>query len=169
MTIILSCKPTSDFDRAMKEMKKEKSFFDPVELGSGGGKGNFTIITQFDECGEWGGHNEGMKIYAKPKSKIFYLDYFRTSVDCNLQESSSTYFQDTVISKTIELNKVKEKVILKYLKSLVEAKVTSRFPGHSGNYFEAKKSDSTFYIQLIDGRKSTKGSYSKLLKKLDLN
>lgn len=155
--------------RVMNEMDKEKTFFDPVELGSGGSMGNFIIKTRFDECGEWGGHFEKMKIYATPKNKRFYLDYQRTKVDCNLEESSSVYSQDTIITKTIELSRANEKAIVLYLESLVKSKITSRFPGHSGNYFEAEKSDSTFTLKLYDARKSSIKKYLKLLQKLNLD
>jgi hypothetical protein len=167
--LFTSCKSQTEFQKVMKEMQKEKSFFDPVELGSGGSKGNFIIKTRFSECGEWGGHFEKIKVYAKHKSKKFYLDYIQTEVDCNLEESSSIYSQDTIVTKTIELNRSKEKAILNYLEALVKSKVTSRFPGHSGNYFEVEKSDSTFTIKSYDSRKSSMENYLKLLRKLNLD
>ena len=151
---------------AMKEMEKKKTFFDSAELGAFGSNGDFVIKVRFDNCGEWGGHFEKMKLYAKPESKIFLLDYYKTTVDCNLEESSSAYSQDTVVFKNIELSKSNERAILKYLKSLAEAKVTSRFPGHSGNYYEAEKSDSTFTIKCYDQRRSTLKIYMKLLRNL---
>jgi hypothetical protein len=89
--LFASCKSQTEFQKAVKEMQKEKTFFDPVELGSGGSKGSFIIRTRFSECGEWGGHFEKIKIYAKHKSKKFHLDYLKTEVDFNLEESSSTY------------------------------------------------------------------------------
>lgn len=153
----------------MKEMDKKKTFFDPVELGSGGSLGNFIIKTRFNECGEWGGHFEKMKIYATHKSKKFYLDYKKTKVDCNLAESGNVYSQDTIITKTIELNRANDKAIVNYLESLVKSKITSRFPGHSGNYFEAEKSDSTLTVKSYDSRKSSMENYLKLIKKLNLD
>jgi len=164
-----SCKPPSDMQRLFNEMEKEKSFFDPVELGSGGSTGNFIIKTRFDECGEWGGHFEKMKIYAVRKNKKIYLDYQRTEVDCNLEESSSVYSQDTIITKTIELSRANERAIVKYLESLVKSKITSRFPGHAGYYFEAEKSDSTFILKSYDARESSMKNYLKLVKKLNLD
>jgi len=167
--LLTSCKSPSRTQRILKEMQKEKTFFDPVELGSGGSNGNFIIKAYIEDCGEWGGHYEQMKLYALHKEKNIFLAYKKTNVDCNRQESDSTYLQDTIVSKTIKLSKANEKAIVSFLSELTTLKITSRFPGHAGNQFEVIKSDSTFYIKLYDGRKASLKNYKKLLEKLDLN
>jgi hypothetical protein len=43
---------------------KSRSFFDPMNLGKFNQTDNFTIHTSFTECGEWGGHEEDIKIYS---------------------------------------------------------------------------------------------------------
>jgi hypothetical protein len=169
VSLLHSCKTPSTAERAMAEMKKEKTFFDPVELGSGGSNGNFIIKAYIDDCGEWGGHYEELKLYALRREKEIHLSYKKTNVDCNLQESDSTYSQDTIVSKTIKLNKANERAIVRFLNELTNLKITSRFPGHAGNEFEVIKSDSTFYMKLYDGRKASMKNYTKLLENLNLN
>lgn len=166
---LVSCKAPSEMEKIIRKNDKENTFFEPSELGSGGSNNYFLITARFSECGEFGGHDEGMKIYCKYRSKKFNLDYYKTQIACDSFDEKGNLKMDTIITKTIELDKKSEKAIVSYLQRLTKSKVISHFPGHAGNYFEARKSDSTFVIQVYDGRiaKSLK-SYTKLVKDLKL-
>jgi hypothetical protein len=166
---LTSCKAPSEMEKILKNINRENTFFEPSELGSGGSKNYFLITAKFSECGEFGGHDEGMKIYCKYGSDKYKLDYFKTQIHCDSFDEKGNLKFDTIETKTIELNKQSEKAIVLYLQRLTKSKIISRFPGHAGNSFEARKSDSTFVIQLYDGRiaKSLK-NYNKLVKDLKL-
>ncbi|WP_146171793.1 hypothetical protein [Flavobacterium magnum] len=149
-------------EQVLADMNKKNSFFDLYYLSSS----NFYITTKFSECGEWGGHKEGMKIFSDVKRKQYKLDYYKLSFDCENVQNANI---DTLVHKTILLNSHSQNAINKYLQELVIAKVRSKFPGHSGNYFTAASADSTFRIELYDADKRNLKSYSHLLKKLRLN
>lgn len=54
---------------------KPGSFFDPINLGRFNKADNFTIYTSFTECGEWGGHEEELKIYSDSESIFLCSSY----------------------------------------------------------------------------------------------
>ena len=172
MSIAISCKAPSKaqmiFKSHSKKEFKNRFFFDDLELGSGGSEGHFLINTRFSECGEWGGHLEEMKIIAKPSDSKFYLNYLKTEINCESYVEGKGFAIDTTVTKTIALSRKSKKAILNYLEKLAVAKITSRFPGYFGNIYEARKSDSTFVLQVYDSRKSTLKAYQRMLKKLNL-
>lgn len=166
---LISCKAPSEMEKILNNTERENTFFEPIELGASGSNNYFLIKARFSECGEFGGHEEGMKIYCKNESKKFNLDYFKTQVKCESFDEKGILKADTITTKIIELNKKSQKAIVLYLQRLAKSKVISHFPGHAGNYFEARKSDSSFVIQVYDGKnaKSIK-NYNKLIKDLSL-
>lgn len=144
-------------------------FFDEFDLGAGGSNTKLIIKATFSECGEWGGHNENMEIYAK-EDKEFYLDYKKYKVNCD--SISMNYgkpsFQKLVLVKSIKLNQINKKAISNYMQRMIKSKIEERYPGETGNLFSVLKSDSTLIIQVYDNKYYDLESYNKLLKELNL-
>ncbi|AUC79970.1 hypothetical protein CW736_11610 [Nonlabens sp. MB-3u-79] len=126
--------------------KKPKSkFADEYQkriLGNVMGLNRLELNASFDECGEWGGHNESFDIYRE--NKILYAEYIEDIVDCK-----NPYDENRKIAerKTIRLNEKHEKAIAEYLNSLLEIGLKMEFPYHAGSYYQAVMNDSTMILK----------------------
>ena len=70
VVVLLKNKPKSKFaDEYQKRI-----------LGNVMGSNRLELTASFDECGEWGGHNESFDIYRE--NKILYAKYLEDIVDC---------------------------------------------------------------------------------------
>ena len=146
-------------------------FFNSIELGERNEKLRFYISASFNECGEWGGHQELLEFFGK-KGEVF-VNYKKSNVDCN--RISDLYgkpeFHQWIVNDTIKLNNNHKKAINIYLKNLVESKLSEGIGGHSGRTFAAYKSDSTFNIQVYnyDDDKINTRNYNQLLQSFKLD
>jgi hypothetical protein len=111
-------------------------------LGNVMGLNRLELSASFDECGEWGGHDEKFDIYRE--NKILYAEYIEDIVDCK-----NPYDENRKIAekKTIQLNANHEKAIRKYLKSLLEVGLKMELPYHAGSYYQAVMNDSTMILK----------------------
>jgi len=159
--LFLSCKKETE--------KVNDIFFHDTDLGSHGSKTRIFINSKFSECGEWGGHEEKMELYAK-EDKNFYLDYKRYKVNCD--DVPKLYgkpeFQKLDTEKTILLDNTKKRAIIKYISDLTQAKVTEFHIGHSGQLFTIYKSDSTFIISVYSDNMKNIENYNNLQKALGI-
>ena len=168
LTFLFACNPSTHSDKQVDE--PINIFFDEADLGAFGSDTKLFLNARFSECGEWGGHNEKMTIYAK-SDKEFYLDYKKFKVNCaSIDEYYGTPdFQKLEIEKTLKLNDVNKKSISSYIQRMVKSKVEERHPGHAGNSFSIIKSDSTLIIDVYGGGIFSFDSYNRLLTELNLS
>jgi len=144
--------------------KKPKSkFADEYQkriLGNVMGLNRLELTASFDECGEWGGHNETFDIYRE--NKILYAEYVEDIVDCK-----NPYEENREIAerKTIRLNEKHEKAIAEYLNSLLEIGLKMELPYHAGSYYQAIMNDSTMVLKYHSAR-SNWAEYEKLKNEL---
>nr|WP_315163850.1 hypothetical protein [uncultured Flavobacterium sp.] len=144
-------------------------FFDPILLGATGVDANIKINSRFSECGEWGGHNEKIKIYSKERNyKDYFLDYEKTKIDCDKRDKNGKNIETVIVQKTIKLDDSGKKSITDYIKRMITSKVEERFPGHAGNSFSVINYDSTLVIKVYDLNSRNLKSYNNLLEELDL-
>lgn len=145
------------------------NFFTDWDLGSSGSKTRLLLNARFSECGEWGGHNEKMVVYAKA-DREFYLDYQKFKVNCDSigKYYGTSSFQKLEFEKTIKLNQSNKESISNYIQRMIKSKVGERFPGHTGNSFTILKSDSTLLIEVYDDKEYDLMSYNKLQTELKL-
>ncbi|WP_313578864.1 hypothetical protein [Chishuiella sp.] len=141
------------------------TFFEPSDLGAFGSKTRLIIYANFDECGEWGGHEESFEIYSK-EDKEFYAKYIRTKVDC--EKIGKPEFQQPDISTEYKLNRKNIIAVNTYLSELIQSKISERFPGHAGQKFGVIKSDSTLIIDVYDHNKRNLNNYNNLLKSFNI-
>ncbi|RZJ99245.1 MAG: hypothetical protein EOO46_22720 [Flavobacterium sp.] len=128
---------------------------------------NLSITTKFSECGEWGGHVEGMKIYSEVYSKSFKLDYYKIDYDCK-QIMQNLISSDTIIKKTINLDTKQQNAVISYLKQSTAQKMRVWNISHSANHYIVNNQDSTFFISLHDASEESLKNYNNLLSKLNL-
>lgn len=62
-------------------------------------KDTLFIKSRFADCGEWGGHNEIIKIYfEKEKTKLTYTKY---KVDCGIRDNKVSIVQNEEVKKRL--------------------------------------------------------------------
>jgi hypothetical protein len=139
-------KPTSKFaDEYQKRI-----------LGNVMGLNRLELTASFDECGEWGGHNETFDIYRE--NKVLYAEYVEDIVDCKNPYEENRKVKER---KIIQLNEMHEKAIADYLKSLLEIGLKMELPYHAGSYYQAIMNDSTMILKYNSAR-SEWAEYEKL-------
>ncbi|MGI4866248.1 MAG: hypothetical protein ACRYFZ_20145 [Janthinobacterium lividum] len=148
------------------QLEQNETTLNIDELGSYDKPGNILISTTFDECGEWGGHSEKIKIYTD-SNRTAYAKYVVYPFKCD----SSEYYYNIKNLKpkfdtTIVLNKQKQKAITAYISRLAQAKMAERFPGNAGQTFSASKPDSSLVIRVYDSNQKNDDSYKQLLSEL---
>jgi len=125
--------------------KKPKSNSDELQqriLGNVMGLNRLELTASFDECGEWGGHDEKFDIYRE--NKILFAEYIEDIVDCKDPYSQN---RKIALKKIIRLNETHEKAISNYLKSLLEIGLKMELPFHAGTYYSAVMNDSTMILK----------------------
>mgnify|MGYP003634142797 CR=1 FL=1 len=143
--------------------RKTKTNFDELQervLGNVMGLNRLELTASFDECGEWGGHDEKFDIYRE--NKTLYAEYVEDIIDC-----SNLYNGKRKIAKRIRflLNENHEKAIVKYLKSLLETGLKMELISHAGTYYGAEMNDLTMKLEYHSVESSWK-EYEKLKKEL---
>ncbi len=168
LLISLSCSKKQD--RKIQGEDRKIVFFDPITLGSSGVDAGLKINARFSECGEWGGHHEYIKIFAKEGNyKDCFLNYKKTNIDCEKRDNNGRNIETIVVQKTIKLTDSNKKSIIEYMKRMIDSKAGERFPGHAGDSFSIINSDSTFVIKVYDYNSKNLKSYNQLLAELRLS
>lgn len=154
-----------------KNHNKSNSFFNSLQLGERNEKLRFYITASFDECGEWGGHDEILEFFGKDNH--VYLNYKKSEVDCNKigKLYGEPEFHQWIRNDTIQLTDNHKKAINTYLKTLIDSKLSEGFIGHSGRTFSALKTDSTFNIEVFneDDDKINTRNFNQLLQSFKLD
>lgn len=161
ISLLSSCQKQKSIQSEDNEL-----FLNINELGEYNQRGNILLEAIFDECGEWGGHSEKIRIYVD-SSMIAHARYMAYPFNCD----SIEYYHDIKHIKprfdtTIILDNQKQKSIITYMSRLIQAKMTEKFPGHAGQTFAVSKSDSTLIIQVYDSKQKNINSYNQLLSEL---
>ena len=128
-------------------------------------KDTLFIRTRFQECGEFGGHEELSKIYLK--GDIFYLTYYKYSADCDkLNENQGSPPQTLIKTINKKLAAKDIPLIHKYAHELIEAKFRQPMIMHSGYIFEFKTTDRDIEIYVYTWGNKTIDEYSSFMKAL---
>jgi hypothetical protein len=94
-----------------------------------------TLMANFSECGEFGGHKEMINIFCNHKREYF-ANYTVDSIDLNCPdrfEDNAIIVNDTLFKLTME----DEYVIIEYLDKLYKRGLISKYPSSSNDYFNA--------------------------------
>jgi len=125
------------------------------------------LYAMIDECGEWGGPREEIKIYPI-SSKEFQLNYKKHKFNC---DSISFYYNNDSIldfDKKIILGKENKKELSDFFLKLMKAKINEKVKSNAGSVFSLVNSDSTMILSIHTGKTDIVDSYQSLIKKLNL-
>lgn len=125
------------------------------------------IKTQYDECGEWGGHNETITIFSKDNNLKLYAKFEETNADCESLGQYGVLNQNPVKTITREIDDSQKIEITSYLKKLVEFKSKCFVTGNSGMSYSAISQDSTFTIYIYSNNSECKRAFQKLKSKFN--
>lgn len=91
------------------------------------------IKSQFADCGEWGGHEEIIKIYCSERRiKLAYIKY---KVDCGIKDSLESVIQTKDTAENIILSNSQQTSVMNYMNNLMKLKFIDPEFGNSGNTF----------------------------------
>ena len=143
------------------------NFFDPMNIGRFDSSRNLIIHALFRECGEWGGHEEDIIVWADDNSN-FYARYLVYEFNCD-SAMNKGFSRKLGIQKaqTTTLNRYKQAAIMAYIHQLTNAKILQAgITGQASHYFSVALSDSSLLIQERHGNSNINDHYSKLVWKL---
>lgn len=90
------------------------------------------IKSRFADCGEWGGHEELIKIYrSEKKLKLTYIKY---EVNCRTRDQSGL-LQVEKLNKNIKLSRFQKLALMNYMESLMKTQFLNKEISNAGNYF----------------------------------
>ena len=167
LIITISCQNSKE-----TEIVKDDIFdvFDNGILGNINGAIELEITAYFDECGEWGGHQEKFRIY-RINNKNLFVDFLLDTVDCHLSYPHPPKF---IKLKTIELTEKEEKLIVSNLNILLKSSLENLDFGYGRHYqavvYSTIFSDTTMLIQTGEMLRSHYGdAFYNLKSKLNIN
>ncbi len=123
------------------------------------------IESQFQDCGEWGGHKEHIKIYYSEKKIL--LNYIKYKVNCGNRNNVGQIIQEKDFSKTIVLSEIQSRGIMNYINNLMKLKFISESFGNSGNSFIVKNSTGSLHISNYGSTSLLLNNYNTLMDVLD--
>ncbi|MCJ8153565.1 hypothetical protein MKJ01_07280 [Chryseobacterium sp. SSA4.19] len=155
--LLISCNKEEPFSK-----NTEYSFEDILDHTD-----TLSINSRFDECGEWGGHKEYIKIYSSDKKEI--LKYTKYKVNCGNTNHVGQIIQTKDFSKTIVLSKAQNKAVMYYMNNLLQLKFITQSFGNSGNSFSIKRSDGSLHISHYGSSRLLLNNYNALMNALDFD
>jgi hypothetical protein len=164
--LLLSCNLTLNPKYATTK-NRDQPFFDALTLERFNKSNSFMISAGFCECGEWGGHDEEVKIFADSNS-ILYANHLVYDYNCDSARAHG-YSQRLGISstETVELNKFKKDCIVEFIQTMLNAKIDELpIQSHATNSYTASLSDSTLIISIADNSYTMHDNYKKPIKLL---
>ena len=114
------------------------------------GVGYLKLTADYDECGEWGGHHEEIKI-VRAEKKLF-AKITKDSVDCKNLTS-----RKIIEKKRVALNENHKKAISDYLHELLNKSLEEQIPYHAGQWYSAETIDSTLVLNYHEAKNNWKG------------
>ena len=125
------------------------------------------IKVELDECGEWGGPKEKIKIF-KNINKELLLEYSKFKFNCDSIGEYYTSNPKLDYKKTIHLNEKLQNKVAQYITELSNAKLYEYVYSNAGSIYEISKSDSTIYISIHTENKQIEEFYKNLKTELNL-
>lgn len=127
-------------------------------------KDTIFVKSRFADCGEWGGHNEIIKIYTeKEQTKLIYTKY---GVDCGVRDSTGSIVQNEEVKKNIVLSTSQKAGLMNYINNLMHYKFIENEFGNSGNSFSVEDSENQLKISRYGSNSILMENYNHLMNKL---
>lgn len=130
-----------------------------------GYKDTLFIKSQFTDCGEWGGHNEIIKVYRfKKKTKLVYIKH---KVDCGVRDRNGSILQVENFTNEIFLSDFEKSCLMNYINNLMKFKFIAKEFGNSGNVFSVEGNSGKLKISQYGNNIELLNNYNNLMKNLD--
>ncbi|MEA1850246.1 MULTISPECIES: hypothetical protein [unclassified Chryseobacterium] len=130
LTLILSCSKSSNIKYSFDNIL---SYEDTV-----------LIKSKFADCGEWGGHDEIIKIYSE--NKLTKLVYTKYKVNCGVRDDKGSIVQNEEVRKKIVLSTSQKVGLMNYINNLMHYNFMENEFGNSGNSFSVEDSENQLKI-----------------------
>ncbi len=126
------------------------------------------IKTRFSECGEWGGHDESMKLFYIKERKIA-LKFERNEVkNCSERDNKGNIIKNNSLEKEIVLSKKAKEAIMVYINKLMKSKFLDPNWSNSGNSFSVESSNGLFKLSTSNNHAFNIDVYNDLLRSLQI-
>lgn len=165
LLILIFCLSCSE-----KKIDKKSNYDQPNysfdNILSYGKEDTIFIKSRFQDCGEWGGHEELVKIYRserKPK-----LTYVKFKVDCGIRNSLGQIIQTKKFTQHILLSNSQQLVLMKYMNDLMKFQFLKEEISHSGNSFYLSNTKGDLKISHYGDQSLPLNSYNTLMTALKL-
>lgn len=125
------------------------------------------IKSRFADCGEWGGHDEIIKVYqTKRKIELTYIKY---KVSCDKMDSSGSLIQNKDTTNHFVLSDSQQLSLINYFNSLMKSKFIDKEYGNSGNSFLIEDSKDQLRFSQYGNNILFLNNYNVLMQSLDLS
>ncbi len=134
-------------------------------LGLGGISGSDTLFIEghFDDCGEWGGHSEKMRVF-RTKDGTLHAAYERDTVNC---PDPSLFNRRVVDRKEADLNEEQEAHVVSFIQEAVAKSLEEDYFGHAGNTYVVTRLPLEFRgLQVVHVTESKWPAFENLKKSL---
>lgn len=126
------------------------------------------IKTRFSECGEWGGHDEIIKLYFV-KDKRTIMQFKRNEINnCDERNDKGEIIKKIALEKQILLSKTEKKAVMIYINNLTKSKFLESGFSNAANCFTVESSNKNFRISTCNNQVFNLESYNNLLKDLQI-
>lgn len=170
---LISCKQkkVKDYSSPMNQVNilevEEEDFFKDYQYGDVKRDTLYLNIT-LDDCGEWGGPKENIKIYVDSKDN-YQLEYKRFKFNC---DSIGYYYNQRSplldYKKVITLNKKEKDIVSSFFVDLMKAKINEEVYSNAGSVYQLFDRDSTLYLDIHSERKTIMKKFLGFKESLDL-
>lgn len=124
------------------------------------------IKSRFTDCGEWGGHEELIKVYRLERK--IGLAYIKYKVTCGNMDSSGSLIQTKKMTRNFTLSDSQQLSLMNYFNNLMKFKFIGKEFGNSGNSFLIEDSKGKLRLSQYGNNIQLLNNYNSLMKSLDL-
>ncbi|PJJ68192.1 hypothetical protein [Chryseobacterium geocarposphaerae] len=119
------------------------------------------IKSRFADCGEWGGHEEIIKIYrSERKVKLTYLKY---KVNCGNRDNLGSIIQIKDITNTITLSNSQQTNLMNYINNLMKLKFINPEFSNAGTLFSVEDNKGTLKLSKYGNNIHLLNNYNTLM------
>lgn len=160
LIFLISCSDKKSLDTP----DSEQPTYSFQNLLSNYGKDTLFIKSRFADCGEWGGHEELIKIYQSDRK--LKLTYTKFKVNCGVRDSLGSIIQTKKFSRHILLSDSQQSALMKYMNELMKFKFLDEEISHSGNSFSINNTKGDLKISHSGNQPLLLNSYNSLMNTL---
>ncbi|MDV7699089.1 hypothetical protein N6B72_19395 [Chryseobacterium soli] len=129
-----------------------------------GYKDTLCIKSTFQDCGEWGGHDELIKMYRSDRK--IRLAYVKYKVNCGERYNTGSIIQKRDVTENLILSDSQQVDVMNYINTLMKLKFIDQEIGHSGNAFLVEDSKGELRIFHHGDNIHSLNNYNILMQKL---